>query len=894
MAQTLLVYEKKRGNEGQAKRVYQQRSSTKIQQLLQKKLYKQVRQNRKINYKVFGGRKMTKNEVINTNTEANKVDAKIIEQLTNIKLKPDKDYFYNVVFNNKKKPDFIIKNFLDKEKYTFIIENKLRYESLINAKEQALEYAQFLFDKKLLTKYFILVITDSRSFYVSKYKVDNEIMYLEDINYIDCFEDLTIDFFKTNSDIKEIKPISLQNQRNLKEVFDKINNKLRSYGVTSDQRLHLTMAFLFLKLIKEDSDLFGQTKHKKELQDNIKNLDNDVTETNIANVFNTIAKIFENKFSFSINEYFDSGLLVDLWNIIKGLDLDSYDLDVKGEAFEYFINYGSIKSDIGEYFTPRHIVKFMIKCLNEVMKDRWLTNNKGEVMTYLDPTCGTGGFLINIFKQLKREINEDKELLKGIKTKCVYGVELSKRTSEIAKMNMILAGDGHTNIINQDFLEFKKTHKNFYDVSIGNMPFGKKIDEPAFVDGLLDVVKDGGYSIFIVPSGIIGTISGNNYIRVRERLLTEGKILKLISLPQGVFAPYTFSKTYIIFWKKEKPMQNYEIEFFEVQNDGFTLNNQRDVVRGESDFDVYYKDKNKLIRKKMISYVNSTKIINVRELNNNLVLLSSINEQLDKNKKKQIVLNDQILEIKDKKQKEEKRERLKEISQKNSELLEKKKEIERYKNGLNYSLKFSLFNQTTNTNHKANLMTLGEIAEITRGPFGSSIKKSVCVSKEEGEYKIYEQGNVINDNFDIGRYYLKEDRFKQLKRFEIKKDDLLMTCAGTLGKVALVPNTFEKGIFNSVLMRFRMNKEIIKPKYLKLILQSEEVQKMIVKDAIGVGIKNMIPTKELMKIKIPVPSLEKQDKLIEEMNEMDREVEKHFKEIQEVKDKQNKKLNAIE
>ena len=540
----------------------------------------------------------------------------------------------------------------------------------------------------------------------------------------------------------------------------------------------------------------------------------------------------------------------------------------------------------------------MIRCLNEIMKDRWLTNNKGQIMTYIDPTCGTGGFLISIFKQLRREIGDDKRLIPIIKTNCVWGIEFSKRTSEIAKMNMILAGDGHTNIINQDFLEFKKMHNNIYDVSIGNMPFGKKINEPAFVEGFLDVIKKDGYSIFIVPSGIIGTTSKRDYIKIREKLLTEGQIIKLISLPQGVFAPYTFSKTYIIFWKKGKPKENYNIEFIEIDNDGFTLNNQRDRIKGDSDIDLYFKEKNKLIEKKQIFYVNSSNIFDVNGFNENLILLSFSQEELNHNKNKISILKKQILEINDEKQKEEKQKRIIEISNKNKELIEQIKDIEKYKSNLNYSLKFSLFNSSNDKKLDGEgWMYLGGkdgVANITRGPFGSSIKKSVCVSKEEGGYKIYEQGNVINENFEIGRYYLTPEKFEELKRFEIQKDDILMTCAGTLGKIALVPETFEKGIFNSVLMRFRVDREIIRPKYLKLILESDELQRQLVKDAIGVGIKNMVPTKEIEVIKIPVPDLEKQDEIIKEMEEIEKDIQERFKKIEEIKEERNKKLNSID
>lgn len=839
------------------------------------------------------GEKMKKS-IINVDTEANKVDSKIIEQLTRIKLKPNKDYLYNVVFQNKKRPDFLIKNFTENKKYSFIIENKLKYKDLNNAKLQALEYAQFLFKKGYLTKYFLLIITDSKSFYISKYKIDKEIIYIEDINYIDCFEDLTIDFFSTNSNIKEEREISIQNQRNLKKVFDKINDKLREYSITSDQRLHLTMAFLFLKLIKENSDLFGKTKYKKELEENLINLNSNVTSTNIKNIFDTISKIFENKFSFSISEYFGSEVLIELWEIIKDLDLDSYDLDVKGEAFEYFINYGSIHSDIGEYFTPRHIVKFMIKNLNEVLKDRWLTNIKGDLMTYIDPTCGTGGFLISIFKQLLKEINNDEELLPKIKTKCVFGVENSKRTSEIAKMNMILAGDGHTNIFHENFLNFKESNKNNFNVSIGNMPFGKKIKEPDFVDGFLDIIKKKGYSIFIVPSGIIGTTSKKDYIRVREKLLTEGRILKIISLPQGVFAPYTFAKTYILFWKKEIQKENYEIEFFDVLNDGFTLNNHRDLIKGDSDLEKYFKNKDELISKKQIFYVNSKEIIDIKEMNNKLVRIIKIEEELDEKSKKVKILKSQLNEISDKKQLSEKEKRLKEILTQMNELKKEKKEIDEFRKNLNYSLKFSLFKNKKQSKNKDGYLTLNDVTNgnIVRGPFGSSIKKSVCVSKEEGgTYKIYEQGNVINENFDIGRYYITDKKFEELNRFEIKENDILMTCAGTLGEVAIVPKKFEKGIFNSVLMRFRCDTSIIRPNYLKLILSSEKIKNMIVKDAIGVGIKNMVPTKEIKEIQIPVPSLTEQDKIIKEMENLSNEIKEYEQKISEVMKIKEKTIN---
>src|SRR3989344_4176036 len=94
---------------------------------------------------------------------------------------------------------------------------------------------------------------------------------------------------------------------------------------------------------------------------------------------------------------------------------------------------------------------------------------------------------------------------------------------------------------------------------------------------------------------------------------------------------------------------------------------------------------------------------------------------------------------------------------------------------------------------------LGEVGTFLRGPFGSSIKKSVCVPKGKNTFKLYEQGNIIRNDFERGEYYLTEEKFQELKKFEIIHGDLAITCAGTLGKIAIVPDNIERGIINSVL-----------------------------------------------------------------------------------------------
>ena len=157
---------------------------------------------------------------------------------------------------------------------------------------------------------------------------------------------------------------------------------------------------------------------------------------------------------------------------------------------------------------------------------------------------------------------------------------------------------------------------------------------------------------------------------------------------------------------------------------------------------------------------------------------------------------------------------------------------------------------------------LGEIAEFKRGPFGSSVQKSVCVSKRKNTYKLYEQGNIINDDFERGKYYLTQEKFNELKNFEIETGDILITCAGTLGKIAIVPEKFEKGIINSVLMRIRIDKSKINRDYFLYFFKSSAVQNDIQSKSAGVAVKNLFATKLLKKFLIPLPPLPLQSQIV--------------------------------
>jgi type I restriction enzyme, S subunit len=108
--------------------------------------------------------------------------------------------------------------------------------------------------------------------------------------------------------------------------------------------------------------------------------------------------------------------------------------------------------------------------------------------------------------------------------------------------------------------------------------------------------------------------------------------------------------------------------------------------------------------------------------------------------------------------------------------------------------------------------------DIKTGPFGSSLKKEIFVAKG---YKVYGQENVIPDEFSIGNYYISEDVFLKMRKYEIKPKDILISLVGTHGKVSLVPENIERSIINPRLLKITLNQSIALPEFMKILLTHE-------------------------------------------------------------------------
>lgn len=157
---------------------------------------------------------------------------------------------------------------------------------------------------------------------------------------------------------------------------------------------------------------------------------------------------------------------------------------------------------------------------------------------------------------------------------------------------------------------------------------------------------------------------------------------------------------------------------------------------------------------------------------------------------------------------------------------------------------------------------LGKLCHFVRGPFGGSLKKSIFVS--DG-YAVYEQQHAIYDQFNKIRYFIDEWKFAEMKRFELSPDDLIMSCSGTMGRVAIVPNNIKRGIINQALLKLTPNEKILNT-FLRSWMESEAFQKALKEYSWGAAIQNVASVKVLKEIKVPLPSIEKQQSIISRLN----------------------------
>ena len=159
---------------------------------------------------------------------------------------------------------------------------------------------------------------------------------------------------------------------------------------------------------------------------------------------------------------------------------------------------------------------------------------------------------------------------------------------------------------------------------------------------------------------------------------------------------------------------------------------------------------------------------------------------------------------------------------------------------------------------------LGDLAFYKKGPFGSSLTKSMFVPKSDNAYKVYEQKNAIQKDHTLGSYYITKEKYESLKGFAIQPNDVIVSCAGTIGETYVLPENIQEGIINQALMLIRLYSRDIERFYLlyfDFILKEEAY-----KESKGTAIKNIPPFDVLKNFYIPIPPIEEQQRILEEVD----------------------------
>jgi type I restriction enzyme M protein len=361
------------------------------------------------------------------------------------------------------------------------------------------------------------------------------------------------------------------------KIFKEANDTLRSEGLRAGiERFSEFANLLFLKLLSEHAKESWWELIKAQQAAHTIGFINDYVLKQIADkygggVFMPVAIQNPNTLREIINK-------------LDPLVLSTMNTDVKGDAFEYFLQQTtSTHNDLGEYFTPRHIVKAVI----DLIAPRF-----GEKI--YDPFCGTGGFLIGAFNYIKQNnIIHNAAEITQLKEHTLYGREITT-TARIAKMSMILYGDGHSGVEQCNSLGNPLDQQ--YDVVVSNIPFSQKAaahsglyyngiakqnGDAACILHCLRALKPGGRMALIVPEGFLFR---KNMAPVRKLLLSKARLACAISLPTGAFLPYTNVKTTILYFTNaHQPNKQQHYAYYSVENDGYTLDSRRKRTLGGSD-----------------------------------------------------------------------------------------------------------------------------------------------------------------------------------------------------------------------------------------------------------------------------------------------------------------------
>ena len=458
----------------------------------------------------------------------------------------------------------------------FLEAKRIGGQKLDHALEQAAEYAKIACDSNKPP----MLVLASDGIQVKARHADGSTLTLNNypVDYIPPF-DLMRKLVRSPS---AAQGKAVDNVASLIKIFGDAADLMRANGIDAGiNQLREFCILLFIKIMSERGKQGARANWDKLTSE---------SGNNLINSYQQILQQYKNEYGsmFSTSELNNPEILEQMVSKLRPINFTESGMDVKGQAFEYFLsNYSAGNaSALGQYFTPRHITSMMAMFLSPKSGDK-----------IFDPFCGTGGMLISCYTQIRVGLDSGKanfsDKLHELEKRTLYGNDISGGASSLAKMNMILLGDGHSNIQRADSFDSQDRRK--YDKVITNIPFNlnapinyqklapfieaSDITRPDWnelcIVKCIESLKPGGSAAMVLPLTICDS---DKYRQVRNYIARKCRIKACIRLPEKTFIFYTTAQAVILVIDKAHEMETDEFTFIHLKSDGMSQDKNREPI----------------------------------------------------------------------------------------------------------------------------------------------------------------------------------------------------------------------------------------------------------------------------------------------------------------------------
>lgn len=315
-------------------------------------------------------------------------------------------------------------------------------------------------------------------------------------------------------------------------------------------------------------------------------------------------------------------LLDQVVQMIDKIQMD--DRDTKGDLYEYLLSKIATAGQNGQFRTPRHIIRMMVDMVQPQKED-----------TICDPACGSAGFLVAAGEYIHENHKDwflEKPFREHYDSKMFTGMEFDSTMLRIGAMNLQLHGIENPRLIGKDSLSESNFISNEFSLILANPPFKGSLDFDSVESSLLSMVKTkktellflalmlrmlkiGGRCAVIVPDGVLFG-SSNAHKQIRQSIIDRNKLEAVISMPSGVFKPYAGVSTAVLIFTKTNSADTDKVWFYDMQSDGFTLDDKRSETKDSDIPDIVdrWKNRDKETKRKR---TDKSFIVPVKEIQGN-------------------------------------------------------------------------------------------------------------------------------------------------------------------------------------------------------------------------------------------------------------------------------------